>query len=305
MIGLGIDAGASSSRWLLLEDGQELARGRGPAITGHMFADGDRASTLERLTGLCADVLRHGAPDSVVAGITGLDPGGGPARELAAALAGGLGIPGDRVHVTHDMAVAYRSAFAPGQGVVVYAGTGSIAYHEPSEPTSEPLRVGGHGYLIDDAGGGFWIGRRALQSVLRERDRLGRRPTGSMAEQLYARIGSDRWEDVRAFVYGGGRTAVASLAPAVGAAAAAGDDDARTILHEAGAALARLARVMFERLGGQLPVALMGGIVNAGEPLLDGFASAAPQSVEWRAVPLEPVAAAARLATEPELEGGS
>lgn len=298
MIALGIDGGASSSRWLLRDEHEEIARGRGAPITGHLFTPGDQERTLGRLADLCAQAKAHATPGAVVAGITGLDRNSGSARAIADALSTNLAIPADRIRVMHDMDVAYHAIFAPGEGVLVYGGTGSIAFHMPAEPGAPGVRVGGHGYLIDDAGGGFWIGSRALQSVMRERDRLGARPATPLADAVYAHVGNDDWDAVREHVYGGGRTAVAALSVAVGTAAARGDEAALGILRQAGAELARLAAIMFERLGSIHPVALSGGVVRLGEPLLTGFREALPPGARFIPVVMEPVEAAARLALD-------
>ena len=302
MIALGIDAGASSSRWLLLDDDREVARGRGAPITGHVFTDAARAKTLEHVVDLCRAVVAHRTPERVVAGITGLDRGGEAAGALAAAFAEGLGIGEECVIVMNDMDVAYRAVFVPGAGVLVYGGTGSIAYYVSADdaPDGEPssLRVGGHGYLIDDAGGGFWIGRQALQWVVRERDRLGEAPSATLAKALYTHAGSDDWGALREHVYGGGRQAVAAFAAVVGEAAQRGDPKAEAILMDAGTELARLALVAFERLGRRLPVRLAGGVVNLGEPLVAAFREALPVGLDVAAVTIEPVEAAARLALD-------
>lgn len=97
-------------------------------------------------------------------------------------------------------------------------------------------------------------------------------------------------------LYGGGRTPVASLAPAVKRAAEQGDDTAKAILVQAGRELARLARTVTGRVGTVLPVALAGGVTKMGRPLVDAFADTLPPGTPWRVAQLRPTQAAAKSA---------
>ena len=179
-----------------------------------------------------------------------------------------------------------------GEGVLVYAGTGSVAYHET--PAGEVVRAGGYGYLVDDAGAGFWIGQQALRALFQQVDVLGKPSETPLARALYTRLGSRDWPKIMPVVYGGGREFVASLAPAVGEAERAGDEVARAILEGAGAELARLVTAVQGRLPAPLPVAFAGGITRLSEVVREGLETNLNAPI--RLVQAEPVAAAARLA---------
>jgi N-acetylglucosamine kinase-like BadF-type ATPase len=295
MIGLGIDAGGSSTRWLLHDADRELARGQLGPLTGHLFDAERRAEAAARLHELAAAALAHARPDAAVAGITGLDSRGPEHAFLTETLADALSLPTQAVWVMHDTPLAYRSTFAPGEGVLLYAGTGSIAFH--LRPDGGELRAGGHGYIIDDAGAGYFLGRRALRSIVRGRDERGSDEHPSLLEEAICdRVGGRSWDELRAYVYGGGVSAVAALAPAVAAAAELGDEIAGQILAEAGAELARLARVLVTRLGKPLPVGFAGGVSRLGGALERALREALPPGVRLFLVREEPVMAAARLA---------
>lgn len=296
MIALGIDGGASSTRWLLTRaDGSPVAAGGAGPISGHIFDPAARAAVFATLAEVAAAVRAQAMPDRVVAGVTGLSTGDDVARQLGEAIAARLAIAPERVRVLDDMHIAYRGAFVPGEGILVYAGTGSIAYHLTADGRVE--RAGGHGFMIDDAGGGFWIGARALRQVLRSREDPGSPPSGALAQLIYRATGGPDWPAIRSFVYGGGRAAVASLAPAVGEAVARDDLDAVDIVNAAGSELAWLAEVMTRRVG-RLPVALCGGATSACPTLYAAFAAALPDGVKSRHVTGAPVETAARLAAE-------
>ncbi len=132
-----------------------------------------------------------------------------------------------------DTRLAYLCAFAPGEGVLVYAGTGSAASHVAAE--GGVTLVGGKGVIIDDAGGGYWIATRGLRSLLRREDARPGSAWKTPLGQAFARrsAGAD-WPSVRQVVYGGDRGGIGRLALAVAEAAAGGDASALSIL-EAGA----------------------------------------------------------------------
>ncbi|MBI1777476.1 MAG: ATPase [Proteobacteria bacterium] len=293
---LGIDAGTTGTRWKLVDrSGAEIGRGEAEPLSGLIIEAGNQHVALDAAARLCQAVIRHGRPALAVAGVTGLSTGSPAADLLQSALAAGLDVPSAAIRVVDDMHICYRGAFAPGEGIVVYAGTGSIAYHLSSD--LRVMRAGGHGYLIDDAGGGFWIGREALKHLLRARDAGGDRSHSILASEIAARIGGDSWAETRAFIYGGGRAAVASLVPAIAGAADAGDGAALAILESAGRELARLASVLIDRLG-ERPIALTGGVARAGPILHRSFRAELPSHLDIRHHTLPPVDAAAGLALE-------
>ncbi|UCH25078.1 MAG: hypothetical protein JSV66_14225 [Trueperaceae bacterium] len=295
MIGLGIDAGASSARWLLLDNrDRELGRGSTGPITGHLFTDKERSETFHHLDTALTEILTIAQPDAVVAGITGLH-GGTEAKEiLTQRIAERLRLEPSTIALEDDMYVAYRNAFEPAEGVLLYAGTGSVAYHLRNDGSI--VRAGGYGYLIDDAGAGFWIGQMGIRQTMRWVDELGHPAQRPLAAEIYDSLGARDWPGIMACVYGEGRSRVASLAPAVARAARAGDEAARAILEQAGRELAQLASAVLGRTPHGLPVAFCGGITRCGPLLSRALEEALPARTELRVITTEPVLAAARLA---------
>ena len=290
-LGLGIDAGGSATRWALSDPGGRIvASGTLDGVTGHLFD----APARRRFAAMSATLARTlpTKPASVVAGITGLAAGTELAATAAALLAEALGVAAGRVTVETDIRIAYRALFRPGEGHVVYAGTGSIGLHLAAD--GREIRVGGRGMLVDDAGSAFWIGRRALDTVWRARD-TAPNAVSALGAALDGAIGAADWDAHRAYIYGGGRDAVAQLARAV---AASGDAEALAILREAGAELARLARALVIRAGA-LPVALTGRAA-ALHPAIEAGLRAAMPDVQMRLAAPDAAAAAARLAAGAE-----
>ena len=288
MIGLGIDAGGSATRWVLSDaDGTVIRRGDLPPVTGHLFNPQAR-SRFDAMLAELRDMVAGELPARVIAGITGLSASAPEAGQAVELLAAALGIAPERVFVTDDVWVACRTAFAPGEGHVVYAGSGSIGVHVRADGTS--VRVGGRGMLIDDGGSAFWIGREALCLVWRRIDD-GITTPSQLADALFAAIGGGGWDQVRAFVYGGERRAVAMLAMAV---AQADDADARAILRRAGMELARLGQALIRREGVR-PVALVGRAATLHPEIGVGFREAAPE-IAVQVVEVDAALSAARMA---------
>jgi N-acetylglucosamine kinase-like BadF-type ATPase len=164
-------------------------------------------------------------------------------------------------------------------------------------------RAGGRGAVIDDAGGGHWIARQALQLVWRAEDATpGAAAATPLGRALAQAVGGDDWPATRAFVYGASRGELGTLALAVAAAADEGDAPALALLQQAGRELARLAQALHGRLGAGLPVALAGRVFDLHPAIEAALRQALPGVALHRSS--EPAQhAAARLAAALENPG--
>lgn len=297
-LGLGLDVGGTATRWALVgRAGNILCEGSVAGLTALLIGnEAGRVRLAATLAGLAQTLGAMGfaATARVVAGFSGYSDDANLRSRLEALVAQVLTIPMQRVHVVSDITLAYLDCFAPGEGYLVYAGTGSIAVG--MDPDGQLHRVGGRGSLLDDGGSGYWIAREALQHIWRAEDEApGCWAQSALARAVFAQIGGQTWTQTREFVYQGSRGQVGELALAVASAAIEGDAVALDILTRAGRELARLAAILVRRHG-QRPVALAGraaqlhpAILSAMQRALVGVA--APQLVE-----LQPHATAARLA---------
>lgn len=275
LIHLGIDVGGTASRWVACDaHGVEVGRGRAGGATGHIFNPVERLRLHDAMVDIAAALQRAGLlATSVTAGLTGF--GDSVSVEVKALLASTFSLGPDAIVVVDDIMLAYLANFAPGEGHLVSAGTGSIGVHLGREGDGF-VRVGGRGILIDDAGSGSWIALRALDRVYRAIDHHGT-PVGceTLAESLYASVGGDDWHAVRAYVYGGDRGRIGLLAMAVAEAAHAGDAQAQSILAEAGAQLASLSQALISRVGHR-PIGVIGGVFNLHPIILDTLRATLP-----------------------------
>jgi glucosamine kinase len=252
--GLGIDAGGTRTRWALAaSDGAILAEGQVAGLSAlQMGSAAGRQAVHANFALLARDVLAHGRPGRVHAGLTGF---GGDGEQLQRWLSELLQLPVPAVTLCNDIEIAYRASFAPGEGYLVYAGTGSIGAWIDQD--GQFHRAGGRGVMLDDGGGGFWIAREALRHIWRgEDERPGGWRASPMACAVFDQIGGSDWDCSRQFIYGQERGAVGQLALAVAASAEA-DPAAAAILSHAGRELARLALALAGRFG-ERRVALAG-----------------------------------------------
>ncbi len=300
--GLGIDAGGTRTRWALAgADGAILAEGEVAGLSAlQMGSAQGRDSVRASLTLLAQQALAHGRPLRIRAGLTGF---GGDGDQLRGTLAGLFGLAADAVTLSSDIEIAYLASFAPGEGYLVYAGTGSIGAFIDAD--GQFHRAGGRGVLLDDGGGGYWIARAALRHIWRgEDEEPGRWRASPMAHAVFARIGGDDWSLTREFVYGQDRGAVGKLALAV--AASAGDDPAAaSILLEAGRELARLAEALCQRFGAR-PVVLAGRAATLHPSIYASMRTALPDAISLTQSDGQAHHAAARIAaarpTKPNTE---
>jgi N-acetylglucosamine kinase-like BadF-type ATPase len=160
--------------------------------------------------------------------------------------------------VTHDAIAALYAGNPTGCGVVLIAGTGSIAYGRNEE--GEEDRAGGWGYLIGDEGSAVWCGLEALRAISHAVD--GRGAPTRMTGLLFQQLGVGQFSDVLPFVYGRPHPApaIGAATRALASASAEGDAMANAILQRGANALARAATVVAMTLGLPAgPVYLAGG----------------------------------------------
>ena len=252
--GLGIDAGGTRTRWAVADAaGAIVAEGGVAGFSATQLAgDAGREAVRGQLLALARQVLAVGPVHAVYAGISGF---GGDGALLTGWLADALALPPAAVALRSDIEIASLDSFAPGEGYLVYAGTGSIAAWIAAD--GEFHRAGGRGVTLDDGGGGFWIAREAMRHIWREEDEEpGAWRRSAMARAVFDHVGGSDWALSRQFMYGQDRGAIGRLALAVAASADA-DPVARGILEQAGRELARIGLALVGRYGPR-PIALGG-----------------------------------------------
>ena len=252
---LGIDAGASATKWVLSDGIEIIASGKELAMDGHIY----RESTVTRMNTVLKEIstaIEGHRIDSVLAGITGYSTAGNDEATIHNIFQSYF--PASKVKVFPDMELAYLAELKPGAGILMYAGTGSIAVHIPT--SGDVVHVGGWGYMLGDEGAGYWIGREAIRVVLEALERGTKSP---FVDAILKSMDCKDWSDIRAAVYSKDRSFIASLTSTVASLGNAGDPEAITILNGAAEELEKLVHRTEDIVGNkELNVVFAGGVLN-------------------------------------------
>lgn len=272
---LGVDGGQSSTTALIGdENGRVAGFGRGGPCN-HVRASEGRAKFLNAIGGCVRAALEQAGVARAEFEAACLGFSGGPAdkedlvRELISAR---------RLVVTNDAVVGLAGACAGEPGLIVIAGTGSIALGRNAAGLT--ARAGGWGYVFGDEGGAFDIVREALRAALRFEEGWG--PETRLRAILLEATGAIDANELmhRFYMADWPRSRVATLAPLMDEAAAAGDPEAVRVMDRAASELAALAAAVRGRLfqpDQPARVSYIGGVFR-GERVLDGFRRRLPAS---------------------------
>lgn len=256
---LGIDAGGTKSVGLLADASGRIvaeARGGGANLQTHGELEVEKVfhDLIERLAALQK-------VDALCLGIAGVDR---PRDE--AVILGVLRRLGyrDTARVVNDALIALVAGAPERHGIVILAGTGSIAYGLDRKGRS--ARAGGYGYLLADEGSAYWLGHQALRAAVRAAD--GRGPKTQLIDLVFEALGVGSIADLVPLVYEKGipKYRVARLAGVVEKARADGDLVSEQIVLDAAAELAVAGRSVVRQLGlasEPFPLVLAGGAFRA------------------------------------------
>jgi N-acetylglucosamine kinase-like BadF-type ATPase len=230
-----------------------------------------RPGGAERSAAVILDVARRAAAQAQVSlpatlALVGAAGAGRPLEQEA--LAGAIKAAGvaERADVRGDTEIALYAAFGDGPGILINAGTGSIAHARGAD--GRLYRAGGHGWQLGDEGGGYWLGRRALAAAARAHD--GLEESSTLLERLLVALGLETFDDLIRWTATATPAQVAALAPHVLNAAREGEIVAQQIVEEAAAELSQLVRVLLRHFPDTngIKMATVGGLLRAGSPLL-------------------------------------
>ena len=259
---IGADVGGSKTAVGVSEGGEVIARADGPGAAV-------RPGRALASAGMIAEVVRRAlastgqlSGDVLLVGAAGA--GREPERsELAKALRSES--LAKQVVVTTDIELALAGAFDQGPGIVVSAGTGSIAVGRDGKGGHR--RIGGYGWQMGDEGSGYAVGRAALGAVSRAHD--GRSPRTLLSDRVLAATRSPDFDSLVRWAASASPSELAALAPHVLEIAAQGDPLAQGIADYAARELVQLAVCLLPLLDADHPigVALTGGLLAEDRPL--------------------------------------
>ncbi len=261
---IGVDGGGTRTRVIVADSaGQELAS-----------AEGAGSAVLPGLAERSADVINS----AVCEALESANLGGQRARILYVGVAG-VGRAEEKRALQHelerrnlaeevvveaDALIALSDAFGSGPGIMLIAGTGSVAFGR--SPNGAFARAGGWGLAVGDEGSGAWIGRRALGIVAAAHD--NREPATALTGAILTATQVNDVEDLVPWAIAAKPSDLATLAPVVFTEAANDDTRAASLVSLAVEELVlharALARTLFVDERAEIPVALSGGLLQKG-----------------------------------------
>jgi N-acetylglucosamine kinase-like BadF-type ATPase len=256
---IGIDAGGTKTVGLLADEtGRVLAEERGGGANLQTHGELEVEKVFDDLM----ESLRQGRTISPVGlGIAGVDRPHD--EEVIRAILRRLGHR-ETARVVNDAAIALVAGAPDRFGIVVLAGTGSIAYGV--DRTGKTARSGGYGFLLADEGSGYWLGHQALRAAVRAADLRG--PATRLVPVLFESLEVSSVGELIPRVYEKGlpKARIAALAPLVQRARDEGDEVAAALIASGARELALTVRAVARQLdlgGAPFPVVLAGGAFKA------------------------------------------
>ena len=278
---LGVDGGGSKTTCVVGDESSILAAVTVGASNITRVGEGCARNALQQAIREACVAARIN-PRQVLRACIGAAGAGRPeiasaVRKIVAEIISG------EIDVVGDMEIALGAAFGEGPGVVVIAGTGSIAFGRDAE--GKTARAGGWGFAISDEGSAHWIGCAAVGAVLRAADEAGEdraeRDPSWPAVRLFRELKIVwRLESLPQLARAANANPdFAVLFPAVLAAAEAGDAVARQVIADASGELAQLAGIVTRRLfpeqhssaASAVPMAMAGGVFRHGAMIRELF----------------------------------
>jgi N-acetylglucosamine kinase-like BadF-type ATPase len=295
---LGFDGGGTKTECVVLDPtGAAIGEGRGgPANPLRCGYDTAFSSLREAAAGaIAAAGIQPDAITGVCAGIAGAGRRT-VVRRIMVFLA--QEFPTALAQVATDYEIALEAAAGTGPGVVLIAGTGSVAYGRNA--AGETARAGGYGPWIGDEGSAFEIGRRAVSAVARTRDADA--PATMLGDMISGVLHCPDWDDLMQRIMQNPDEVFPLLFPVVAAAANSEDSAAKEILFTSAIGLGNLAMIVIRRLGMknlQFPLVKCGGVFGHSrmlDTLLDSVLASGALRAKISRLQISPALGAARMA---------
>ncbi len=270
---IGIDGGGTHTRGILKRGGEVISTSQaGTTRIGAVGVGESCERVLNMIDDLCRKAeIESNEIDATVVGLAGvwLEEEKKRSQHLIRTLARGQDITLSDIMVTSDAEIAIEGAFEGGPGLIMIVGTGSIALGKVGRKKNL-VRCGGWGIELDDEGSGAWIGKEGLTAIVRSLDGRGKKTilTDRFAE-MYQNIDIKQPRTIvkayaeRSFEYH-------LLTPTVMKCAVEGDAVCLEIIDRASFHLMELLEAIKPNFDIQkIPVAMMGGIIDANTLLAD------------------------------------
>lgn len=256
---IGVDGGATKTEFVLFTDSgnilkRVILKGSNPNVSGVDTAAQILIEGINSLLSVRQDI------NGIFAGIAGCSSGNN-GEKIKSALS--KAFPLFKINVQSDIANVFASATDKENCVAVICGTGFSIFAKSGESFN---RVGGWGYLLDNIGGGYGLGREAIRAVLAERDGFGEKT--AITKLVEEKLGSGVWQSIGK-IYSGGDSYIASFAPIVFDAYDMGDKCAEKILDEHTRYISKLLDFTLENYDCGSTIVIAGGLLKNNTVLLE------------------------------------
>ena len=248
---VGIDGGGTKTEFVLFDRGGTVhnvvrCEGSNPNDAGIDHA-------IEVLSGGLEQLLRGKHTEAIFAGIGGvsLEKYQIAIREQLSARFHTL------IGADTDAANVLSMGEDPSNSLAVICGTGSCVFVRKG---TERYRIGGWGYLLDQAGSAYDVGKDGLRCALAAEDGLA--PKSLLTEKITEAMGGSIFPNIST-IYKNGRPFIADLALLVLEAANAGDPDAIGILEQNAQRLGGLLRAAVEQYDAPCQAVAAGSFLKA------------------------------------------
>jgi glucosamine kinase len=296
---IGIDGGGSKTHAIVAdESGTTLGEG---FAGGSALRPGDEESSADIIVLAAREALEKAGMSDATARVLCVGVAGAGRDEPREALTKAL-VAQDiatEIVVQTDYGIALDDAFGDGAGVLLIAGTGSVAFGR--SPAGSTARCGGWGPVIGDEGSGAWIGRRALSIVSAASD--GREAQTALTGAILTAAEVNEVAELIPWAAKASRDEIAGLARIVFNVADNGDLRANALVSIAVEELMLHIRALSQQLFGDeraaVPVALAGGMMKKGTTLrkrLEHRLRAAVPGAQVRSGDIVPARGAVRAA---------
>ena len=305
---LGVDGGGTKTVALIATvDGRVLGRGESGSSNYHNIGSRAAVKSIKRAVSEAKKNANLGRrkPEIAVVALAAINS---PSDKRVTDRFVGDAKIARRSIVIHDTVAALQAATRGRPGIIVISGTGCVA--AGINKAGEYAKVGGWGYVVDDEGSAYDIGRKAFTRAFRAID--GRSSRTRLVSILARRFRVKSLEDTQKRIYSNGLSVeeIARLSPLVSQAAVR-DIACREILADAGIKLGELACTVARRLKmtrERLTVSAVGGNFKSGRYLLQPFEARIKKECPRARITIlkaEPVQGALALALERQVIRGN
>lgn len=181
--------------------------------------------------------------------------------------------------IYNDAQIALEGALNGEDGILVIAGTGSIAL---SKHNGDYNRCGGWGYQLGDEGSAYWIGKELLNVYARQCD--GRMKHTGLVPYLKNKWGLLEDYDIISYVSNhlkAKREAIAGLALDASELAQSGDQSVIDVYIRASCALAAQVDVLLSSFSTTPLVSYAGGVWKAGDLMKEPFCQRLNKKIQF------------------------